>query len=269
MNGYRLLATTLTCLALSGSAWAQSGTMGTTGATTPQTTTTTTTTTTGTAGTTVQDPNAPYTDTEGSWAYNNEWIASGFVGGNWGQNAFQSSVDFGGTIGYLFRGVVGPEFVAGFSPKFKFDRLSAGEADINNYMINAIATIPIGQLRGFRPFVSGGIGAITMSLNSNAVLPLGPGNTNNVFNTSSNNAVFDPNASHFAGNIGVGLMAFSGNVGFRADVRYFSTIGTSDSTVAFNANGTPAISSTSTFKDSALLNDVKFWRANIGLAFRW
>jgi hypothetical protein len=285
MNGYRSITMTAAlCFALSGAAWAQGTTSGTTG-TTGQTgtmgtsgagqagTTGTASGTTGTTGTTTtgQEP-ALAPDTDESMAYNNEWIASGFVGGNFGQNSLSSSVDFGGTLAYLYRGVVGAEFLAGFSPRFNFDRLVTGSADVNNYMANAIVAIPVGTLGSFRPFISGGVGAVTMSLNTNAVYSFGPGGVNAFTSAGSNNSVFDPNASHFAADIGGGVMAFAGRWGVRGDIRYFSAVGTSNSTTVINAAGQPVNSgnlSATTFKDSALLNDVKFWRANIGVAFRW
>lgn len=272
MNRYRSVAlTAAVCLALSGAAWAQSGTSET--KTTGQTTATGQTGTAVATGTTTgQDAYRSDRDTDESTALNNEWIASGFVGGNFGQNSLSSSVDFGGTVGYLYRGIVGGEFLAGFSPRFKLDRLVTGDTNINNYMANVIAAAPVGSLGEFRPFISGGIGAVTMSLNSNAVYPFGPAGANPIVNTANNNSVFDPNAKHLAADVGGGLMAFAGRWGVRGEVRYFSAVGTTNSTTVINAAGVPvngAGTSGSTFKDNSLLNNVKFWRANIGVAFRW
>jgi hypothetical protein len=274
-----MIAAVFACLVLAVPAFAQSGT-GTSGQTgvpgTPGTTGSAgdpgTTGATGTGqtgqpepgvGTTGQTGSSDLTARDEEPDYNHEWVVTGFVGGNFGQNSLSSSVDFGGTISYLYKGFVGGEFIAGFSPKFKFDRLVTGDADINNYMANAIVAIPVGSLHGFRPFVSGGLGAVTMSLNSNAIFPLGP--SSSFINTAGNNSVFDPNASHFAGDIGVGVMAFGGRWGVRGDVRYFSSIGTTNSTGLLST----ATGSTTTLKDNSLLNDVKFWRANIGVAFRF
>jgi|WetSurMetagenome_2_1015567.scaffolds.fasta_scaffold32725_2 hypothetical protein len=275
MNGhrYRLLVwTAAMCLVLGGSAWAQTGTTGSTG----QAVTAGTSRQMGSAGvsggTVTADPQRPDPDRDhyDSTSFNSEWIASGFVGGNFGQNSLSSSVDFGGTLGYLYRGIVGAEFLAGFSPRFKLDRLLTGDSNINNYMANAIVAVPVGALGGFRPFVSGGIGAITMSLNDNAVYPFGPGGANPIINTSNNNSVFDPNAKHLATNIGGGVMAFAGRWGVRGDVRYFSAVGTSDTTTVLNTAGVPVnANGGATLKDNSLLNDVSFWRANIGIAVRW
>src|SRR5262245_48053626 len=48
----------------------------------------------------------------------NQWIASGFAGGNFANNAEPSSPAFGGSIGYLWNGKWGAEFDAGFTPDF-------------------------------------------------------------------------------------------------------------------------------------------------------
>lgn len=296
MKSYRSLSAAVAlCVALAGTAWAQdttgtaggqtgttgstgtTGTTGTTGGTMGTTGSTGTAVTGGTVGTTGQDAtrSPDYDNDRDMGPFNSEWIASGFVGGNFGQNSLSSSVDFGGTLGYLYRGIVGAEFLAGFSPKFKFDRLVAGDSDINNYMANAIVAIPVGALGGFRPFISGGIGAVTMSFNNNAVYPFGPGGANPFVSASATNSsgLFSPNATHLAADIGGGIMAFAGRWGIRGDIRYFSAVGTSNSTTVIDATGTPVNGSASgastTFKDNSLLNDVSFWRANVGIAVRF
>src|SRR5213080_707605 len=68
------------------------------------------------------------------------WIASGFVGADFGGLADGSSFDFGGQLGYLFRGVAGPEFVGDFSPNFNNSNAPlVHRPDRNAYMFNAIA----------------------------------------------------------------------------------------------------------------------------------
>src|SRR4030095_15002323 len=47
------------------------------------------------------------------------WIASGFAGSNFGRNAEQSSSEFGGSIGYLWKSKFGAEFDTGFTPSFE------------------------------------------------------------------------------------------------------------------------------------------------------
>src|SRR5262249_60138535 len=65
------------------------------------------------------------------------WTAAGFVGANFGRNNSAAGVDFGGQVAYLYRGVVGGEFLADFSPSFKQDNLFfANSPNVNAYMAN-------------------------------------------------------------------------------------------------------------------------------------
>ena len=83
---------------------------------------------------------------------------------------------------------------------------------------------------------------------------------NNEFNEN-----FASDDTQLGGNIGFGIMAFAENVGIRADVRYFKAFGDNALEDALNLNP-------STFEDSSPINilpGLDFWRANIGLAFRW
>src|SRR5262245_20587323 len=74
------------------------------------------------------------------------WTVSGFVGSNFGAGADNASVDFGGQLAYLHRGVVGAEFLADFAPHFRINNaLLADNPDVNSYMLNVIAAVPIGS----------------------------------------------------------------------------------------------------------------------------
>src|SRR5579871_3845548 len=42
------------------------------------------------------------------------WTAAAFLGSNFGAAAANSTLDFGGEVGYLYRGLVGGEFLADF-----------------------------------------------------------------------------------------------------------------------------------------------------------
>ncbi len=217
-----------------------------------QTTTTTTpapllaqtTTTTTTTSTTTEDRDY---DT-----IPNEYIVAGFVGGSFARNSLNTSVDFGGAFDYLHNGAFGAEFLAGFAPRFKLDRLAGNDSDVNNYMGNVIASVPVGAFKAVRPFVSAGIGAITLSQNTNT-------STSGVVNTTA--ALFAPSETHFGGNIGAGIMAFTGAYGIRADVRYFSALG--------HKNANNASVSLPGPSPASVLDSVSFWRANVGFAFRF
>jgi hypothetical protein len=175
------------------------------------------------------------------------WFASGFVGSNFGASSDGAGMDFGGSVGYLWHSIAGAEFVAGFTPNFQLQNniLLSDEPQVNTYMFNAIGAIPLGVNANWQPFVSGGLGALT----------LGSATVNTGDNTGAGTAAntFEPDDSRFGGNIGFGVMGFAGNWGLRGDVRYFK---------AFSDNAPDSAV-------QAILPGLDFWRANIGVAVRW
>ena len=182
------------------------------------------------------------------------WIVSGFVGSNFGgATATDPSVDFGGQLGWLWRGVFGGEVLADFAPTFKVDNLALSEnPHTNSYMANAIFAIPLGADGQFQPYVSGGLGAIQLRTRVfNAALP----HVSGVIPTGTS----DGDQMKSATNIGAGLMGFAGVIGFRADIRYYkaSTDRTFQSTSAVGQ-----------FTET-LLSGLDYWRANIGVALRF
>ena len=234
-----------------------------------------------TTGTVTQDPD-------------NHWIASGFVGSNFGRNAETASTEVGGSIGYLWKSKFGAEFDTGFTPSFELQSNFFGlgiKPQINTYMANAIAAAPLGPAAAWQPYISGGVGAISLMSGDE-------GEAANFLN---------PNGTKFGGNVGGGLMAFAGKVGFKADVRYYRAAGAYQTSVA---DITPAVSPSPTspappsspppspaptptpppgpyivptagtaqiasdgvtskqLVDTAL-SGLAFWRANVGVALRW
>jgi len=232
-----------------------SGQTGTTGGTGPGTQT-------GTPGTTA----AGQTTSSGGNGWlgsgNSHWIASGFVGSDFGLQATGSSVDFGGSLGYLWNNWVGGEFLANFAPDFQLQStapnaflLNGSNPAINTYMANAVGAIPIGANSTWQPFVSGGFGAITLRSDLSS------------FSTGVVNPVasaFNSDETRFGGNIGVGVLAFIGDWGIRGDVRYFRAFSRDDTNTTTVSNGTTTATS-----DLNILPGLDFWRANIGVAFRW
>src|SRR5262245_27423088 len=182
------------------------------------------------------------------------WTVSGFVGSNFSAVVSDidlegaSSVDFGGQVSYLWGGTVGAEFLANFTPHFNTPSLAfSDEPHLNSFMGNVIAAVPLGEAHQLQPYFSGGVGAITLR-----------GDVLNV--------ALDPNSGttsgsevRFGTNVGGGLMAFAGNVGFRADIRFYRT----SSTNTFTAVGVADQLA------ETLLSGLKFWRANVGVAFQW
>jgi hypothetical protein len=229
----------------------------TTTTTTPDTTSTTqTTTTTAPQGTSTTQTTTTRTttDLDDLDDSNRGWFASAFVGSDFGQSADESSVDFGGALGYT-SGWFGAEFLAGFTPNFQMsNRFFVDEPQVNSYMFNLMAGVPIGSEKSWQPFVSGGLGALTLRSDDLS------GDDPNDFNEN-----FASDDTQFGGNVGFGIMGFANNVGVRADVRYFRAFGDNALENALDLNP-------GTFDDDSPINilpGLDFWRANIGLAFRW
>jgi len=178
----------------------------------------------------------------------NQWFASAFIGSNYGATAEGSSVDFGGAVGYLWNRMVGGELLASFAPSFHLtNALLASSPNVNTYMANVIAAVPLGSDGQWQPFVSAGLGAVQLR--------------SDVFNVADNPAAgsVSANDAKFGGDVGFGIMGYAANVGLRADVRYFRT--------RSSTNTNPA--STADAFASNLLSGLDFWRANIGVALRW
>jgi len=207
--------------------------------------------------TTVTTTTIQTTTTQDTWTVSDRtsnWIGSVFVGSNFGQDADRASVDFGASLGYMWNGAIGAEFQANFAPDFQLEpgrsALLFGDRPwINSYMLNAIAGIPIGGRDArFQPYVSGGVGALTLRSN---VLQANDGTD------------IRPDDSRLGGNVGVGVMGFGRTVGLRADVRYFTGFGNNLIT------DFDTIDSPTEGVGNQILSNLNFWRANVGLAFRW
>jgi hypothetical protein len=199
--------------------------------------------------------------------YRNHWTVSAFAGSNFGtgrHNEFgdldvvhdDTSVTFGGQVAYLWRGYVGAEALVDFSPSFQLNNLFFEDnPDVNTYMANAIAGVPLGSENQYFPYISGGFGGIQMRA---TLFTLNPAETPNVDAIGT----IKSNASRFGGNIGGGIMGFSRNVGFRGDVRYYRT--SADN----NVDLLDAIGDGHLFTQGAL-SGLAFWKVNVGVAFRF
>jgi opacity protein-like surface antigen len=188
----------------------------------------------------------PTTTADYFGATQSHWIASGFVGTNFGDSTFDPSVTFGGQIGYLWHGIVGTELLGDFAPTFKLSNaLLADDPHVYSYMANAIAAVPFGSQGQFQPYISGGVGGIQMRTS--------------IVSLTDPSGTTSGNQTRFGSNIGGGFMGFTGNVGIRGDVRYYKAT-VDDSFSATTANE---------LFTQGLLSGLDFWRANIGVAFRW
>ena len=197
---------------------------------------------------------------------NYPWQATGFIGASFaigtpfaGLNAAQLPIgvnvsDGGATYGfqtaYLWR-YAGAEVIGDFAPNFRMSSLAlAKDPAVNSWMFNAIGE---GTWGWFQPYVSGGIGVVTLRTQTfdDSAIPVVTvqGNltiSHNTINTSR---------SHFGSNIGGGFFAYANQWGIRADVRYydvakFSTANLTNSTVPSDFT-------------QALLSGMTYWRANL------
>jgi opacity protein-like surface antigen len=201
------------------------------------------------------------------------WVVSGFLGTNFGSSRVNTnleleglenfdtgstSANFGGQFAYLGGRVIGAEFLADFSPKIgTFNNiLFERSPNVNSYMFNAVAVAPFGEVHSFDPYISGGIGWVTMSATIFTVDPtLAP--DINLIGTES------VSGSRFAWDLGGGVMAWSEkNWGFRGDLRYYRTTSSSD-VLDLNNIGNGDVFT------RAELSGISFWKANAGISFRW
>jgi hypothetical protein len=202
------------------------------------------------------------------------WMVTGFIGSQFsissgtfatGLSAAQLSIpvnvaDGGTTYGfqaaYLWRWV-GGEFIGDFAPNFRMSSLAlAKDPTVNSYMFNAIGA---GTWGWFEPYISGGIGGVTMRTQTfdETAIPVV---------TISGNLVTAQNTvntarTHFGSNIGAGFLAYANQWGIRADVRFYDVAKFSTNNLT---NGTVPSDFT-----QGLLSGLNYWRANLGLSFRW
>jgi len=204
-----------------------------------------------------------------STANANHWVASAFVGTNFGSSTRDTlldvfgdnngtSINFGGEAAYLWRGRVGAEGLVDFAPSFSMDSLLFQDnPTVNTYMLNVIGAVPRGGDNNYVPYVSGGFGAVQLrstifTLATAAVVNPAP-------ITTIQTATAD--GSRFGGNIGGGVMGFSGAWGFRGDIRYYRSTNNNNIDLI---NDTPG-----NIFAQEVLSGFSFWKANVGVAFRW
>ena len=200
---------------------------------------------------TPQVPGPVSTSANYAGTISSHWLASGFVGANFGLDTDDGSFDYGGQLGYLWRGVFGAELLASYSPAFQVGNLIlADDPTVLSLMANAIAAIPVGAGGNVQPYASGGLGTLQMHTSIfNVFIP----------GTNLIDGATDGERTSLAWNVGAGVMGFIGNVGFRGDIRYFRARTDNDL-----ADIVPVDALTQT-----VLSGIEFWRANIGVALRW
>jgi hypothetical protein len=179
------------------------------------------------------------------------WVASGFVGGGFSTTSDDPRIDnnnggvtYGGQVAYLWRGIVGPEFLAEWAPSFDItSALIDGNTHVSNYMFNAIGAIPLGADGQIQPYVSGGWGRTQLRADLIA----------------RDGSVHSNSNGTWGSNIGGGIMAFANNrFGVRGDVRYY--------------HGNDVNDVAGTVEDQfveSLVSGLSYWRASGGISFRW
>lgn len=169
-----------------------------------------------------------------------DWLLSPNVGITFGGAAEgREHLTYGASIGWMGAGIFGFEGDFQFSPEFfepnDEDLDLIDSSNVVSVMGNAIIGIPIGGQRGagIRPFGIAGVGLLKT-------------------NQSSADEVLDVSSNDFGFNLGVGAMAFfSDHAGIRGDLRYVRSF--EDVSDGFDIEA----------------GNFDFWRANVGVTFRW
>lgn len=182
-----------------------------------------------------------------------DWLFTPFVGGNFGGNAnfgdfndfddeVERRVNLGASLGWMGNGIAGFELDFGWAPNFFQDTtgdadFAFGDSNVTTLMANLVVGAPVGGQDGpgFRPYGTAGLGMIRSRIDGN-----------DFFNDlSSNDLGF---------NVGAGVHGFfSDNVGLRGDVRYMRSLQDNEPGDEFDL----------------ALSEFNFWRATIGLTFRF
>ena len=164
-------------------------------------------------------------------------------------DTFDERFNFGGSLAWMGAGVLGLEVDYSLSPNFF--QITGDDADlplfeldssIQTLMGNVVIGIPVGGTGGvgWRPYAVGGIGLMRATIDS-------PGE---LFENLSTNEL--------GINVGGGMhLFFSDGVGIRGDIRYFRGLQQEDEDFGGD------------FDDDFGLEDFDYWRATVGVTFRF
>ena len=148
---------------------------------------------------------------------------------------------YGASIGWMGAGALGWEADLSYTPEFFRDNDGefslVSDSNVVSWMANVIIGIPIGGQygAGFRPYVTGGVGALQTEV----------GNENDLFHVNNDEFGFD---------VGAGAMGFmSDHVGFRGDLRYLRSFQDPEPDNEFDIAA----------------GNFDYWRGTVGLTFRW
>ena len=207
------------------------------------------------------------------------WMATGFLGSSFGTgtSSFATSLSaanlpidtlmadggltYGLQVGYLRR-YFGAEFIGDFTNQFRIASVALSKnPTVNSWMFNLIGAYPLGSEGRFEPFISGGIGGITLrtqtfTIDGSSVVITNQGNALVALNT------INTGQSQFGWNLGGGFFTYASRWGIRGDIRYYQA---ADFGTVKLSNG-PTLARDYT---QALLSGLNYWRANLGLSYRW
>jgi len=221
----------------------------------------------------VQAPPPPAPVVEAEHLY--PWMATGFLGSSFatgtiatsleaanlpvGVNTADGGLTYGFQVGYVRR-YVGAEFIGDFAPNFRMSSLAlAKDPTLNSWMFNLIGVAPLGAEDRFKAYASGGIGGITMRSQTFDETAIPIITVQGTLETAQN--TINTARTAFAWNVGGGFFAYANQWGVRADIRYYQAQNFSTNNLN---NGTVPSDFT-----QALLSGLNYWRANLGLSFRW
>jgi len=170
-----------------------------------------------------------------------DWLFTPNLGTTFGGAASdREHLTYGVSIGWMGAGVIGLEGDFQFTPEFfepsDDDIDFFGSNNVVSAMGNVIVGIPFGGQHGggIRPFGIAGVGLLKQRVDSPE-------------------SSLDVSSNDFGFNVGAGVMGFfSTNIGLRGDVRYVRSFENVDQDLAAIGAG-----------------DFDFWRANVGVVFRW
>lgn len=169
------------------------------------------------------------------WRY----VAAAFVGSKFGDAAQEASVDLGGSFTWRFHRSLGVEVVGAYAPSVQVLNPELDDSRVNDLMFNAVTGTPLHSAARWHAFATGGLGLIM--IHSDGFGPEG----------SVDPDALEDSQTLFGFNIGGGIVRFAGKWGVRAVLRYSAALGNENS------------------GSTAFLNDVGYWRGNVGVAYRW
>jgi len=205
------------------------------------------------------------------------WMVTGFLGSSFstsfssiqtataaanipvGVDTADGGLTAGFQIGYLRR-YLGGEFIGDFAPTFRMSSLLlADEPAVNSWMFNVIGAVPLGSEDRFQPYGSIGIGGITMRSKTFASSAIPVITVDGTLAESLD--TINTTRTAFGWNVGGGFFAYANRWGIRADARWYKA-------QTFSTNNLNNSTVQSDFTQ-ALLSGLSYWRANLGVSFRW